>query len=125
MRTTPSGARVTSFSVAVNDRRRQADGQTQENTLWFRVSCWNRLGEIAHQYLKKGRSVYVEGRLQLRDFVGQDGQKRYSLDVTALQLQMLDSRSGMLAESGELEGAGSYSRAQSARSQLDDEALPF
>src|SRR3978361_2434956 len=100
MRYTPSGAPVTSFSVAVTERRRQQDGNTQESTQWFRVSCWNKLAETASQYLKKGMSVYVEGPLNVREFTGNDGQKRFSLDLTAREFQMLGSRNAPMGDEG-------------------------
>jgi single-strand DNA-binding protein len=102
MRYTPSGAPVTSFNVAVNDRRKQPDGQMQETTQWFRVSCWNKLADVASQYLKKGASVYVEGPLLVREFTGNDGQKRFSLDLTARELKMLDARGAQVGEDGEV-----------------------
>lgn len=91
MRYTQSGAPVTSFSVAVNARRHTSEGNG-ESTQWFRVSCWNRLAEVAAEYLRKGRTVYVEGSLQVREYSGRDGQNRVSLDLTARELQMLDGR---------------------------------
>jgi single-strand DNA-binding protein len=102
MRYLPSGEPVTSFNVAVNERRRQQDGTTQESTLWFRVSCWSKLAEVASTYLQKGRSVYVEGTLSTREFQGNDGKTRFSLEIRARELQMLD-RAGAGAE---LEGEG-------------------
>ncbi|GAC1436483.1 MAG: single-stranded DNA-binding protein [Chloroflexota bacterium] len=101
-RYTPSGAPVTSFNVAVNERRRQQDGQTQESTQWFRVSCFNKLADVASQYLKKGSNVYIEGPLQVREFTGNDGKTRFSLDIRAREMQMLGSR--MPAGSEEAEG---------------------
>lgn len=91
-RVTPSDAHVTNFNVAVNDRRKNAEGQTVETTTWFRVTCWNKLAEVAAQYLKKGMQVYVEGPLQVRTYTGNDGQTRFSLEITAREFQMLTPR---------------------------------
>jgi single-strand DNA-binding protein len=82
---------ATSFNVAVNDKvNGPTPGTKIERTQWFRVTCWNKLAEIALAYLKKGSSVMVEGPLVVREYTGNDGQKRFSLDVTARELQMLD-----------------------------------
>jgi single-strand DNA-binding protein len=91
MRYTPAGHAVTTFSVAVTTRHR-VDGQPQESTQWFRVSTWNRLAAVAAEGLGKGRPVYVEGPLAVRHYVGRDGQLRISLDVTARELRLLDTR---------------------------------
>uniref|UniRef100_A0A831THQ3 Single-stranded DNA-binding protein n=2 Tax=Thermorudis TaxID=1649508 RepID=A0A831THQ3_9BACT len=92
MRYTPSGAPVTEFSLAVNRRRRGQDGQWIEETDWFRVICWNRLAEFADQYLKRGMRVYVDGRLQIRRFTGNDGVERTAVEVIANDIIMLSAR---------------------------------
>ena len=99
MRYTPSGQAVTSFSVASNRRYRSADGEQREETEWFNVSAFGRLSEICNQYLTRGQQVYVEGRLRGRSFTDRDGQPRYSLEVTATEMQMLGRR-------GENDGGG-------------------
>ena len=76
------GSTLTTFSVAVNRSRRGPDGQTTEETDWFRVVCWNNLAEVADQYLKKGARVYVEGRLQIRKYVATGGEQWRSSLVT-------------------------------------------
>ena len=101
MRYTPSGAAVTNFSVAVNRRYSDGDGVAQQETVWVRVTCWNRTAEIANQYLAKGRQVYVEGRLNVdpetggpRLWNGNDGQARASFEITATSIQFLGSGNG-------------------------------
>jgi len=101
MRYTPSGAAVTNFSVAVNRRYTDGDGAQQQETIWVRVTCWNRQAEIANDYLKKGRQVYVEGRLNAdpatggpRTWSGNDGQTRASYEITATSIQFLGSGNG-------------------------------
>ena len=91
-RTTPAGDNVTEFSVAVSERRRGRDGQQQEQTTWFRVSAWGKLGETCAQYLRKGSSVYVEGNLTQREYTDREGAARTSLDVRANEMKMLDRR---------------------------------
>jgi single-strand DNA-binding protein len=89
MRYTQSGVAFTSFSVAVNDFRRGKDGQDEEHTDWFRVTCWRGLAEIANNYLQRGSQVFVEGRFRTSEWTGNDGQTRMSLEVDANNLQLL------------------------------------
>jgi single-strand DNA-binding protein len=93
MRYLPSGSPVTSFSVAVTRRFRSQDGENREETEWFNVSCFNRLAEIANEYLAKGRQVYLEGRVRLGTWQDrQTGEQRARLEVVATELQMLGQR---------------------------------
>ncbi|MEK7103310.1 MAG: single-stranded DNA-binding protein [Patescibacteria group bacterium] len=94
MRTTPSGQQVASFSMATNRYYNDPAGQRQEKVEFHNVTAWGKLAEICSQYLGKGRRAYIEGRLQTRDWVGQDGVKRYSTDIVAENLIMLDAPSG-------------------------------
>ncbi len=87
-RFTPKGSKVCAFSVAVNRRWKNSEGQQQEATDWFNVEAWARLGEICQEYLTKGSMVYIEGRMQT-DKYEKDGETRYSTKVVALQMQML------------------------------------
>ncbi|MGI8967670.1 MAG: single-stranded DNA-binding protein [Chloroflexota bacterium] len=93
MRYTPSGAAVTSFSVACSRRYRTGDGEQREETEWFKVDCWNKLAETANEYLSKGKQVYIEGRLSMDTWDDrQSGEKRSQMKITANELQMLGSR---------------------------------
>lgn len=93
MRYTPTGTAVTSFSVAVTRRYSNRDGQQQEETQWFTVDCWNRLAEIANQYLAKGRQVFIEGRVSLEEWDDRStGEKRSRLKISATDLVMLGQR---------------------------------
>ena len=134
MRYTPSGQAVTQFTVAVNRNYRGPDGAWQEETEWFRVVAWAQLGERAAENLRKGMKVYVEGRLQTRQWEDQQGQKRISLEITADNVISLE-------RGGRDEGEGGYAPpfpadgrpssspvrretpAEDAPSDLDD--LPF
>jgi single-strand DNA-binding protein len=89
MRYTPSGVPVTSFSVAVNRRWTDQQGQPQEKTTWFRVTAWRKLAELCNQYLSKGRQVLVEGDIDASAWLGQDGQPRASLELTARTVRFL------------------------------------
>ena len=90
MRYTPSGSAVTNFSVAVNRRYRDSFGKNQEETEWFRVVCWNELAEVINNYVAKGGKYYVEGRLRSNQWVGQDGQNRFTNEIVASTVVFLD-----------------------------------
>ncbi len=93
LRYTPSGAGVANFSIATNESWTDKNsGERQERTEWHRIVAWGRLAEICNQYLRKGSKVYIEGRLQTRSWEGQDGQRRYTTEIVANEMQMLDSR---------------------------------
>jgi len=104
MRYTPNGKAVTSFRVATNYRYSGPDGERREETEWFRVSVWGKQAESCNQFLSKGRRVYVEGRLRSRNWEGQDGQMRTSLEVSANRVIFLDRAAPIsLPEEEELE----------------------
>ena len=107
MRYTPSGTPVTSFSLAVNNNKRDANGEWTEETEWFRVTAWERTAESVNQYLAKGRRVFVDGRLSTRQYTSNSGEARTSLEVRAFKVVMLDS------PGGESSGAGAPPEAQS------------
>lgn len=90
MRYTANGNAVTTFRMAVSRTYTGSDGERKEETEWFSVVAWNKLAETVSQYLQKGRSAYVEGRLQTRSWEGQDGQTRYRTEVVANTIQFLD-----------------------------------
>ena len=92
MRYTPNGQAVTQFTVAVNRNYKDGQGEWQEETEWFRVVCWAQLAERTAENLRKGRKVYVEGRLQTRQWEDQSGQKRYTTEVIAQTVTALDRR---------------------------------
>ncbi len=92
MRYTPQGSAVTNFRVASNRVWKDRDGNQHEDTEWFRIVAWDRLGEICNQYLTKGSRVYVEGRLQTRKWTDRDGNDRYTSEVIAQDMIMLSTR---------------------------------
>ena len=92
MRYTPGGQAVTQFTVAVNRNYKGQDGAWQEETEWFRVVAWAQLAERTTENLRKGMKVYVEGRLQTRQWEDQQGQKRYTTELIANQVTNLDRR---------------------------------
>ena len=92
MRYTPSGQAVTQFTVACNRYYKDAQGERVEETEWFRVVAWGQQAEFAAEYLRKGNKVFVEGRIQTRQWEGQDGQKRYTTELVANTIQNLERR---------------------------------
>jgi single-strand DNA-binding protein len=88
---TPTGKKVTHFSLAVSNRWKSKEGDTKEYTEWVNVEAWGRLGELCQEYLKKGSLVFVEGRLKT-DKYEEKGESRYFTKVVALSLQFLDKK---------------------------------
>ncbi|MDB9737414.1 single-stranded DNA-binding protein [Porticoccaceae bacterium] len=109
----PSGGAVTNMSLATSESWKDKNtGEQQERTEWHKVVFFNRLGEIAGEYLKKGSKVYVEGSLRTRKWQGQDGSDRYTTEIVASEMQMLDSRGGQ--EGG---GGGGYQQNRPQQNQ--------
>lgn len=91
----PSGAAVTNFTVATNESwKDKQTGEQKERTEWHRVSMFNRLAEVAAEYLRKGSQVYIEGKLRTRKWQGKDGTDRYTTEIIADEMQMLGGRGG-------------------------------
>lgn len=91
----PNGGAVTNVSIATSETwKDKATGQPQERTEWHRVVFFNQLGEIAGKYLKKGSKVYIEGSLRTRKWQAQDGTDRYTTEIVASEMQMLDGKDG-------------------------------
>ena len=97
MRFTPNGTAVAQFNLATTERFNDRNGERQERTEWHRIVAWSRLAEICNQYLKKGKQVYIEGRLQTRQWEDQSGNKRYTTEIVANNMIML-GRAGDVAE---------------------------
>lgn len=115
----PSGGAVANVNLATTMRwKDKQSGERKETTEWHRVVFFNRLAEIAGEYLKKGSQIYVEGRLQTRKWQGQDGQDRYTTEIIAGEMHMLGSRSGGTAGFGDQPpayGASTEGRATEGR----------
>lgn len=90
---TPTGKKVTHFSLAVSNRWKGRDGESKESTEWVNVEAWDRLGEVCQEYLNKGSLAYIEGRLKT-DKYEEKGETRYFTKVVAQTVQFLDSRAG-------------------------------
>lgn len=92
VRYTQSNTAVATLNVATSEKYKDANGDLQENTEWHRIVAWGRLAEICQQYIRKGSQIYVEGPIQTRGWEDKDGQKRYTTEIKALVIQMLDSK---------------------------------
>ncbi len=100
----PSGEPVANITIATSSKYKNKTGEMVEETEWHRVTFFGKLAEIVGQYLKKGRSVYVEGRIKTRKYTDKDGVEKYATDIIANEMQMLGSREGMGEPSGGDEG---------------------
>jgi single-strand DNA-binding protein len=106
VRYSANGAAIANITIATSDQwTDKQSGQKQERTEWHRVVLFNRLGEIAGEYLKKGSQVYIEGKLQTRKWQDQNGQDRYTTEIVANEMQMLGGRGGS-ADFAPSQGAG-------------------
>ncbi|HEX5787930.1 MAG TPA: single-stranded DNA-binding protein [Woeseiaceae bacterium] len=129
----PSGGAVTNFTLATNESwKDKQSGETKERTEWHRVAMFNRLAEIAAEYLRKGSQVYVEGRLRTRKWQDRDGNDRYTTEIVADEMQMLGGRGGSFegAAGGGPGGGSGGARGSSAQDgpppadDFDDD-IPF
>ena len=111
----PSGQAVANVSIATTSRRKdRTSGETVEDTQWHRVTFYDRLAEIAGEYVKKGRPIYVEGRLKYGKYTDQAGVEKNTVDIIATELQLLGGREGMGAPSGGDEDGGAPARRPAA-----------
>ncbi|GIX37159.1 MAG: single-stranded DNA-binding protein [Silanimonas lenta] len=101
VRYSQSGSAITTISVATSESWKDKDGNPQERTEWHRVKFFGRLAEIAGEYLKKGRQVYIEGSLRTEKYTDKNGIERYTTDIIASEMQMLGGNPGMAGEGGE------------------------
>ncbi len=124
IRYTQSGQAVTTFSIATTRRWRDKDGANQEQTDWHNIVVWGRQAENANQYLKKGSPVFIEGRIQTRNYEDKDGQKRWITEIVAQSVQFL-GRPGESGGSRESSGAPSHQDEPPPDISEDDDDLPF
>ncbi len=125
IRYTPSGMAVANFSIATTEKwKDKQSGEMQERTEWHRIVAWGRLGEICGEYLAKGRQVYIEGKLQTRQWE-KDGVTRYSTEVVASEMKMLGSKTqGDGYKPADQSSAPEYSGPPLPGTQ-DDDDIPF
>lgn len=129
VRYTPSGAAVANFSLATDESWKDKSGEKQQRTEWHNVVAWNKLAEICGQYLNKGKLVYIEGKLQTREWDDKDGNKRRTTEVVASEMVMLGSK----AEGGGSGGSGGHREsprqpvqvAETPDPGITDDDIPF
>lgn len=136
---TSNGTAVATMTVATNERYKDKNGEWQDKTEWHTVVLWQRLAEIAAEYLKKGRSVYVEGRLQTRSWEDKQGQKRYTTEIVASDLVLLGGGGGARNEEAggasggrstrsndfDQSGPGEFDSSPSRATEITDDDIPF
>ena len=121
----PSGGAVTTLSLATSRRwKDKQTGERREETEWHRVVLFNRLAEIAGEYLKKGSQAYIEGHIRTRKWQAQDGQDRYATEIVADTMNMLDSRSGGPSEFGGDHSQSGYSAPASRPASQPQQSAP-
>jgi single-strand DNA-binding protein len=121
LRYTPSGQAVATFSIATTEKWRDKDGQTQEKTEWHNIVVWGRQAELANEYLKKGRSVYLEGKIQTRSYDDKEGVKRYFTEIVVNRMQFIGSR----PDGAGSQGASAPPPEEPPDIPSDDDDLPF
>ena len=111
----PSGQAVANISIATTSRRKdRTSGETVEDTQWHRVTFYDRLAEIAGEYVKKGRPIYIEGRLKYGKYTDQAGVEKNTVDIIATEMQLLGGREGMGGPAGADEDGGAPARRPAA-----------
>lgn len=130
LRYTPQGDAVCNFSVAVNEKKRDKTGELQDITTWFKVTLWRKQAENASKYLSKGSQIYIEGRLHVDEWTDRDGKNRFTLEITATDMQFLGgSRTEDFNDSNthneeDFSGTSETSFQQNQSEQSDDD-IPF
>ena len=121
VRYTPSGVAVANFSIATSEEWKDKNtGEKKEQTEWHKIVAWRRLGEICGEYLQKGRQVYIEGRLQTRSWEDKEGNKRWTTEILALNMQMLGAPGDTM---GSGEPKGNYP--EEPPQNLPEDDIPF
>lgn len=120
MRFTPSGRPVTTFSVAVSRSWNSSNGERRSKTQWFKVVAWGNLAEICKKFLTKGQQVYVEGRLETRNWEDKEGQKRTTVEVVANEMTMLGERRDKNNDNDD-DNDSSYDNSP----EIDEDEFPF
>ena len=125
VRYTPSGVAVANFNIATSEEWKDRDtGEKKERTEWHRIVAWSKLGEICGEYLAKGRQVYVEGRIQTRSWEDRDGNKRYTTEIVATDVQFLGTRDAGVGARAASGAQGSDLQGPPIQAPEDDD-IPF
>jgi single-strand DNA-binding protein len=137
LRYTPQGTALCKMSIATTEKRKNVAGEMEEHTTWFRVTAWGRQAELANEYLAKGRQVYIEGRLRLEEYTDREGQKRFSAEVNATEIQFLGQRTEPIntaAEADQTEVTGSTHSKKAPKNKrasqeelvgIEEDGIPF
>jgi len=127
VRYTPSGAAVANFNIATNENWKDKNGQDQERTEWHKIVVWGKQAENCGEFLSKGRTVYIEGRLQTRDWTDKEGNKRYTTEIVANTVQFLGGGKGFTeARPTSKAAAGGFQGAPAEASPpVQDDDIPF
>lgn len=128
VRYTTSGQAVATFNLATTDKyKNKQSGEWEEKTEWHRVTLWGKLAEIAGEYLAKGKTVYIEGRLQTRKWTDRDGNDRYTTEIVADRMQMLGGRSDGGSGGGRRQEAGGVADTTVSYDEpaFQDDDIPF
>lgn len=123
VRYTPSGQAVASFNLATSEKFKNKSGEWEERTEWHRVTLWARLAEIAGEYLSKGKTVYIEGRLQTRKWQDNSGNERYTTEIVGEKMQMLSPKGERRSSDAPAETSGGGGGYEEPPFQDDD--IPF
>lgn len=128
IRYTPSGAAVANFNIATNESWNDKNGQKQERTEWHRIVVWGKLAQLCGEYLAKGRQVYIEGRLQTRQWQDKEGQTKYTTEVIANTVQFLGAGNGagrVADEAAPQASAGASANVAMEAPSFTEEDIPF
>jgi single-strand DNA-binding protein len=128
-RFTPNGQAVCNFSLATDESYKDRAGERQKRTEWHRIVLWGKLAELAQQYLKKGSLIYLEGRIQSRQWDDREGQKRTSFEIVANTMKFLGARGEAAAAAGASADAEAHAPAPAEEvgpsPEISDEDIPF
>lgn len=121
LRYTGSGTPVANFSLATDETWTDSNGQRQNRTEWHNIVVWSRLAEICNQYLRKGRLIFIEGRIQTREWDDRDGNKRRTTEIVATNMQMLESKS----DQGQSGSGNQEEHMDAMEIGISDDDIPF
>ena len=124
VRFTASGQAVASFSLATSEKFKGKSGEMEERTEWHNITLWGKLAEIAGEYLSKGKTIYIEGRLQTRKWQDKSGNDRYTTDIVGDKMQMLSAK-GERSGGGDSSSAHKSTAASYEEPPFQDDDIPF
>lgn len=126
MRFTKSGDGVCNFSIATSEKWKDKSGEKKEQTTWHRIVIWGKLAEIASEYLSKGKQVYIEGRLQTREWEDKEGVKHHTTEIVASNMTMLgQAGSGSQSSSGGSQSSAGSQSSSGGQDDFEDDDIPF